>query len=932
MFGTSTGGRSTRRIGLALLATAATVGAGLVVTSATASAGPSHNPYGHVDSVRQVSTWNYRVSGWALDNDSTRPVTVDALIDGRKAALTSANDSTPAVPARYGKHAGGHGFTMVVRVPPGRHRICVNASNRGPGRFSHLNCKTVTHNNVPSGYLSSVRQISGGVAYYGAAWDPNTPNKPITVTMTANGVQQGGAHVANRKAHGGHGFAVNRHPLPEGPTQICVIAQNVRWGHDKTIGCKSITLDYDPVGAITALTQVPGGVRVSGWSTDPDEPNAAIAVSVYDGSKRLGSTTANAVGKTKNGHQFSATYQLAEGTHTICVNGTNVGPGKNAQLACKSITLDFSPTVKVTATRQTVHGVRVYGTAVDPDTSDPITTTLTLDGKAAGSSTANLGSAHHDFRVDLTAGAGQHTVCVTGINVDFGTHDSAPTCRTFSINHDPLGAFEHLSRPKGDDTHLVVSGWALDRGTTAPITVSATLDGSPATTGTANQNRPDIATKYPSFGADHGFSITIPADAGEHTVCLTAVNVGDGKDLSLGCELIIAVHPKPASAPQQVSAIAGYGGATVQWTAPASDGGAPPSSYVITSSPGNVVVKASGDDTTATVLGLKAHRNYKFSVVAVNVAGTSPSGVSPTVTTQSSPPPQTSPAPVSTSRYIRNIRTGSASEQATMRSEGATDAYYNPSGHGYLILLDIGGQDSYDGGVVLSATTRFVSYGALVADVKAYVDGYASKQKPSAPVTIAIGTNNDMDVTHAAGRDWANKVVDPIVSYVASRYPGMTIAGANDIEPGFRGNYAHTKSWLDGYLGATTAPFVFNGSADGCSWTAPNRHCNNGWTMGGLYRLAGGAAPTRIINLPQIYNTTMPRQWKYISLTGVNAGQPRINFGGTLTEWTACDQSGGGCGSITGNYAWQQLWNQLQSASQLKVNSLPYATDLRIDR
>ena len=75
----------------------------------------------------------------------------------------------------------------------------------------------------------------------------------------------------------------------------------------------------------------------------------------------------------------------------------------------------------------------------------------------------------------------------------------------------------------------------------------------------------------------------------------------------------------------------------------------------------------------------------------------------------------------------------------------------------------------------------------------------------------------------------------------------------------------------------------------------------------------------------------MAAQWKYISLTGVAQSNPRINFGGALTEWTACQQSGG-CGSLTGNSAWTQLWNQLQSSAALKVGSLPYSTDLRIDR
>jgi hypothetical protein len=102
--------------------------------------------------------------------------------------------------------------------------------------------------------------------------------------------------------------------------------------------------------------------------------------------------------------------------------------------------------------------------------------------------------------------------------------------------------------------------------------------------------------------------------------------------------------------------------------------------------------------------------------------------------------------------------------------------------------------------------------------------------------------------------------------------------------------------------------------------------------MSGLYYLAVGAAPIRMLNLPQIYNYTMADQWKYISLTGVAKGQPRINFAGTLTEWTACAQAGNSCGSISGRSAWSRMWSNLQSHPQLKVGSLPYATDLRIDR
>ncbi|MCL2780208.1 MAG: hypothetical protein FWD74_01720 [Actinomycetia bacterium] len=292
------------------------------------------------------------------------------------------------------------------------------------------------------------------------------------------------------------------------------------------------------------------------------------------------------------------------------------------------------------------------------------------------------------------------------------------------------------------------------------------------------------------------------------------------------------------------------------------------------------------------------------------------------------PPPATSPQPVSTSRYLRDLK-GAATDLTVMRNRGVTDAANNPTGHSYLMLLAAGGQDHARGGVVLTATTKFITYANLVAAVNAYVDGYASRMLPGAPAVIAVGTNNDMDVSATTGVEWANLVVKPIASH-AARYSGIGIAGADDMEPGFRGGVSATRSWLTGYLGATKAPFVFFGSADGCSWTASGGACNNGWKASDLYWLGAGAAPSRIIALPQVYNATMANQWRYISITGTVARKPRINFGGELTEYTACRQAGS-CASMGGNAAWKSLWAAIRTDSRTSQSAMPYSTDLRIN-
>ncbi len=888
-----------------------------------------------------------RAIGWDFDPDKpTTALRTYGRVDGKYVPSVASNLARPDV-AKIHPHAGpNHGFNYVIPVTEGLHTVCVYARNLLRGKDYRMRCLKQTFWFGPFGAYESLTAAHGKLRVRGWALDGDKPTSPITVNVVIDGVAHAVLANQNRPDVGRvhrvsgpiHGFDAS-FAVPQWKHTVCVTAVNVGLGSNKDLGCKTVSLNDTPRGVFESVGQRSGKLRITGWAVDLDAPTTPLTVDLkVDGV--IHPITANATRRDIAAryrsagaqHGYDVSYTLPEGSHTVCVTVHNLSFGYNRYFGCKSAQLNFTPTASSTALTATSTGARLTGWATDPDTSAAISVRVSLDGRLVQTVTANRsGSTHsgHNFAANVTTVSGKHTLCAVAVNALYGTHNSASSCHTITLTLSPLGKFESLRRASGS-ANVQVTGWALDPDTRSPLSIAVTVDGHAAPTVQAAALRNDVATSYPFAGGNHGIASTITTDDGEHQVCLTARNVGAGTDTSLGCRLVIAVHPVAPSAPQNVTALAGFGGATVNWTAPASDGGAPWTKYTITASPGGAVTTVAPGATTATVLGLKPSTTYTFTVQAVNVAGTSVAGTSPAVKTQASPPPQTTPAPVSTSRYIRNIRGASATELATMRSEGVADAKANPSGHGYLILLDIGGQDQYDGGVVLSATTRFVSYGDLVKDINAYVDGYASGQRVSAPVMIAIGTNNDMDVTSAAGKAWADKVVDPVLAY-AKKYSGIRIAGANDIEPGFRASYTATKAWLTGYLGATSAPFVFNGSADGCAWTVTNRGCNNGWSMAGLYYLAAGAAPIRMLNLPQIYNSTMAAQWKYISLTGVGQGQPRINFAGVLTEWTACDQTNS-CGSLTGHTAWSTMWSNLQSDSRLKVGSLPYSTDLRIDR
>ncbi|HEU5270260.1 MAG TPA: fibronectin type III domain-containing protein, partial [Jatrophihabitans sp.] len=850
-----------------------------------------------------------------------------------------------------------HAFTLSITLAEGSHNVCLYVHNVGAGANSALGCQTVVVHNNPFGKLDSVGQLPTGLRVNGWAIDLNTGTDgtgtgPVLVRAYVDGRHAadtwanlarpdiGALYPASGPNHG-YSFTLQ---VAQGSHSICTYASNFGAGVFAQLGCQTVTVQNNPVGAVENAIQVPGGIQISGYALDFNS-TAPIGVHVYlDGRFAAGAYTSIArpdLATRYPGVAYNIGYQLTlpthAGSHVVCAYALNAGPGSSTLLRCVRVTMQDNPVGKVESAEQYPGGVTVGGWVLDPDVTGPVSVRVYADGHWVAGGVANqprtdlaalypYNGTNHGFSIFTPLTPGNHVLCAYGMNIGDGTRNTKFGCVNVVRAVNPYGASTAIYR-SGTSNTIRLSGWAIDPDTLTGVPVHVLVDGVDRTTLTANVAWPGTLARFPLYGGSHAYSGSIDLDAGEHTVCVTAYGVGPGSNLSLGCALIPTSGEAAPAMPTELTSWPGSRQVTLSWTAPRSDN-APITGYYITVYPGGRSAPVSGAVTSVVATGLTNGVHYTFVLRAINSLGVGSAASVAGLPTNI--PPQITPAPVSTSHYIRNITGNLTTDAALMRSMGANDAAHNPSGHNYLILLQIGGQDEADQGVLLSATARYVTYTAVVNAMKAYLDGYATRQQPYAPLTLAVGTNNDVDVSASAGITWARTIVSPIAGYAAARHPGIVVAGANDMEPGFSASVGATRSWLSGYLSATSAPFVFNGSADGCSTARAGAVCNNGWTMSDLQWLSGGAAPNRTISLPQIYNYAMPLQWKYISLTGTNAGRSRINFGGPLTEYTACVQAGS-CGSISNVDAWNRLWAAISSTPATRQPQLPNGTDLRIN-
>jgi len=189
--------------------------------------------------------------------------------------------------------------------------------------------------------------------------------------------------------------------------------------------------------------------------------------------------------------------------------------------------------------------ISASGWVIDPDTTGPVDVHAYLDGTFAAVVTASQyrpdvdavfgRGANHGFSLTAPASDGSHRLCLYAINVGPPGDNPLLGCRDVTVR---AVAFGSLDEVRSTEEAVHVSGWAIDPGTTASIAVQIVIDGAGVTT-IASTARPDVALAYPAFGADHGYTLTLAADEGRHTVCAYAISASTGTPNPLGCREVV---------------------------------------------------------------------------------------------------------------------------------------------------------------------------------------------------------------------------------------------------------------------------------------------------------------------------------------------------------------------------------------------------------
>jgi hypothetical protein len=269
-------------------------------------------------------------------------------------------------------------------------------------------------------------------------------------------------------------------------------------------------------------------------------------------------------------------------------------------------------------------------------------------------------------------------------------------------------------------------------------------------------------------------------------------------------------------APTGAHAAAGFGSATVTWTAPASSGGSAISSYKVTAA--DSTTPANGGQTctwttgtlTCTVTGLTDGDSYTFTVTAINSVGTSAAStvsnaVTPAISAPSAPTGLT--AVPGNHKVVLTWTAPSSNGGATVSYnlyEGAT-----AGGENYGVPVN-GGVLITGTSVTVSGLTNATTYYFTVKAVNGAGSSVASNEAWATPAATTSDAPQDTDATLSGNASVAVSWVAPldsggssITGYVVTPYIGTTAQSSSV----FQNNTATTQT-ISGLTPGTAYTFT----------------------------------------------------------------------------------------------------------------------------
>jgi len=235
-----------------------------------------------------------RVSGWALDPETSAPIDVSIAFHGTTTRHV-ANVERPDIAAAFPGKGSAHGFD--VRSPilgTGVKQVCVVAMNVGVGQDRVLGCQDIqTGQDLPVGSFDALtQQADGSVLARGWAFDGEYTEASSPVTYSVNGAPPALAQAnvprpdvnAFFGISGSHGFDLGLW-LPNGVHSVCILAKNLDRGWDVDLGCRRVEVNtitsISPGAGVSSVAPVgpPPGHALTGIDRD-----GGISTQLRDGS------------------------------------------------------------------------------------------------------------------------------------------------------------------------------------------------------------------------------------------------------------------------------------------------------------------------------------------------------------------------------------------------------------------------------------------------------------------------------------------------------------------------------------------------------------------------------------------------------------------------------------------------------------------------